>query len=265
MDEYAVDTRAHTGTRPGALKRWMIEHEDRPSFLFLYVAAAVVLSIVISLFWLAVVVVLHLLFEIMRFSTQKDRTGRVVGEALWEVKLDASLILIALALAVYIDAVFGVLGLSTAARAAGASARFVALQRALRGILISMDDALLVGRGIMKRFGGRKKTMAASPGSQVEAPAETASPPSPGVQEEEPAHGHQEHDDVPSWRTKWGTLDWATFVISVVSLGLLVAAPWLTHHDYSSALHELRAELHPWPSDSPLQGWIDRGMAWMRG
>lgn len=258
-----MEAKAQTGTQTSgsALRRWIVEHEDRSSFLFLYIAAAVVLSLVISLFWLVFVVALHLFFELVRFSTHEDRPARVLQEALWEVKLDVALILVALTLAVYIDAMFGVLGLSTAARAAGASARFLALERAVRGILISLDDALLVVRGVLKKMAGRSGTARLAADEKAEAPT------GPGRANERPrpSHSHgNEGGDRPSWRGRWKPLDWTTFAIVALCLALFAAVPSLTGHDHSSALQAMAEELHPWPSDSPLQGMIDRSMAWLR-
>ncbi len=259
MDDYIV---AENPNKPQAaqsgLRQWAIDHEERPSFLVLYIAAAVVLSLIISLFWLVVVVALHLLFEIMRHKAHER--NRVIGEAFWEVKLDAALILIALALAVYIHAVFGVLGLSTAARAAGASARFVVLQRAIRGVLLSIDDALLVVRGAAKQLGGRAASRQAAPG--------TANGAADEADDESEAHrGEEETPDAqqaPSWRQRWSALDWTTVGIAVASLALIAAAPLLTQHTYATAFHEIGAELHPWPMDSPLQGWLNDLGAWIR-
>lgn len=236
MDEVtAHETVEETPPATNALRRWVIEHEDRWSFLFLYVGAGVLLSLFISLFWLVVVVVFHFLLEWVRYAQEIPDRRRVFGESFWEVKLDASLVLIALALSVYIPVIFGVLGLSTAARVAGASARFVVWQRVIRGFALTIDDVLLVLRGVTRKLLGKKKA------PKTEAAAEE--------KKEEPlqAEEAQEGPDLPSWRGRWSVMDWASIGLGVVSLSLIVLAPWITDHTYASTLHEILSDLHPWP------------------
>lgn len=244
MNEYTVSEETDSvPVRPGWLKRWIVDHEDRFSFLVFYVVAAVVLSLLISLFWLVVVVVVHFMLEWVRHAQSHPSRMRVFGESAWEVKLDVSLVLIALALAVYMPVVFGILGLGTAARAAGASARFIVWQRVIRGISISIDDGLLVMRGVLKRFAGKRKTPAVQGGSSMEGPA------APSVLPADddgplPVPGGP---GLPSWRARWNVLDWASVVMAVASVGLIVVAPWITQHTVGSVAHELLWDLHPWP------------------
>ncbi len=245
MNEVSVHEKSEQApVDQGWLKRWIVDHEDRFSFLVFYVGAAVVLSLLISLFWLVVVVVVHFLLEWVRHAQEHPSRLRVFGESMWEVKLDASLVLIALALAVYMPVVFGVLGLGTAARVAGASARFVVWQRVIRGIAISIDDGLLVMRGVLKKFAGKKKKTAAQGGSSQTEERAASTRTATGDETPVPEPGTV---GLASWRARWGVLDWASIVMALASVGLIAVAPWITEHTLGSVMHEVLGDLHPWP------------------
>jgi nucleoid-associated protein YgaU len=111
-----------------------------------YIGLAVVLSIVLSLFWLVAVAGLHFVLEYMRQARLRTTAADVVTHALWEIKLDIALVLLALAMALYMNVVLGVLGLQSAARAAAATriTRFAAWERNLRAIVLLGDDVARV-------------------------------------------------------------------------------------------------------------------------
>lgn len=219
-----------------AAHRWVVEHDDRRLFIALYIGLAVVLSIWISLFWLLVIVGVHLLFELVRQAYLQRRPLALVGHALWEIKLDVALVLLALVLALYMELVLGVLGLNGAARMGGAVARagargvrFAAWERTLRGILLSADDAVQVLRVLARR--GKQPPTAPDPAQDAA---------QDGAQD-----GAQ---DAPPPGIAWGLGDRISVALLVGCLALLVAAPWLTDHTPTSALLALQAELQPFPA-----------------
>ncbi len=199
-------------------RSWLADHDERWTFTFLYIGLAVVLSLLISLFWLVAVVAVHGLIEYWALGRQGSRDQRL-ARVLWHVKLDIALVLFALALAVYIDVLFGLAGLSAAARTgAQATARFIAWQRAIRGVLLTVDDAALVARSMIGNA-----TRSGADQSAIQAPA--------GL----------------PWQGRWGAGDWISVCLGAVSAGMLLAAPWLTGQEAMEVIALLASELHPWP------------------
>jgi len=138
------------------LRAWVLNHDDSWIFIILYVGLAVVLSLWISLFWLLAVVAGHFVLEWIRQRHIRD--AGVLPQVFWELKLDIALILFALVLTLYLEVVFGILGLQAAGRAgaiarvgARGGSRFAAWERTLRGLLLSADDAAQVARAIAMR------------------------------------------------------------------------------------------------------------------
>jgi len=210
---------------------WIVEHDNSKLFLVLYVGLAVVLSIWISLFWLVAVVAVHLGFELIRQARHQTGVREMVQEALWEVKLDIALVLFALVLALYMELVLGVVGLHGAARigaASRAATRFAGWERAIRGVLLSLDDAAQVVRAtVMKRH--RSGTAAVELAAAPERVPPVAAP------------------QWGSWAGGYGAGAWISIGLGVACLGLLFAAPWLTPHTADTALATLAAELRPLP------------------
>jgi hypothetical protein len=218
-----------------SIHRWIIHHDESRLFSLLYISLAVILSLWISLFWLVVVVFVHLVFEWISQRHRGHSWSRTVLESLWELKLDLGLIVFALALALYLDFIFGLAGLGATARIAPAAGRFIVWKQVLRGVLLSVDDAARVARALLTK---RRRS---------------------------PSAGGAEHEDleprVPvvesmavqrwgSWASAWGRGDRFAVGFGLLCLGLLVFSPLLSPHDLDSALQALAAELHPLPSDS---------------
>lgn len=76
------------------LLHWVAEHDDSWLFIVLYVGLGLVLSMTISLFWLAVVVAAHGVIEWVAMGRQGIRDHRL-GRVLWHLKLDIGLTLVA--------------------------------------------------------------------------------------------------------------------------------------------------------------------------
>lgn len=218
----------------GPLRRWILSHDESWLFIVPYIGLAVVLSIVISVFWLLAVVGVHFALEwmrqvyIARMANIRPGPLGLAARVAWELKLDIALIIFALVLALYMEVTLGLVGLSAAGRAgamtgARAGAQFAVLQRVLRGILLSLDDLAQVARVVVMR---RKNEN--------------------GEQAEEKA-GEQVPDGTPGWRRPWSRGDYITLGFGAICVILLLLTPVLTHHDISSMVITLAEELHPFP------------------
>ncbi len=220
---------------------WIRRHDESWWFVGIYVGLAVTLAI-FSLFWLLLVVSVHFAFEIIRQAPRFDHTHQVLGEALWEVKFDLGLVTFALALSLYLPVTLGILGLSSATRAAaGASAvartgtRLAAIQRAFRGIILAIDDAVLVGRGL---FTGKKAT---GDEATTDAPHPAEDRPDPPSAPEN-LYGPREQT---SWTKPWPVTAIGAMLFTVGSIVLIFATPLLTTFTMEDVMNTLKAEMAP--------------------
>ena len=199
-------------------RRWLLDHDNRVTFTIIYITLALVLSMAISMFWLVAVVAAHGVIEYWSLGKQGIRDHRL-GRTLWHIKLDIMLVLAALWLGLYIDLLFGIAGLGAAARTgAQVSARVVAWQRTLRGVLLSVDEAALAAKAAL----GRDKV------------------------HESPATSPRRHTR-PPWQQRWSWGDRITVAAAALFATLIVLTPILTEHDLGEALAILAQDLHPWP------------------
>jgi hypothetical protein len=221
-------------SRP-SLRDWIVQHDESWIFVAAYIGLAVILSTMISLFWLVAVVGVHFAFEWIRQRRLNPGAVTVLPEVMWELKLDFALILFAFVVTLYMDVVLGVAGLGAATRLASATrigtiaragVRFQGLERALRGIVLSADD---VAQAVTRAL-GRKSRGPADSAAPAVAPATAASGSVWG-----------------SWTLPWTRGDWLTVLFGLACIPLLLATPWLTEHTSASALASLVQELHPFP------------------
>ena len=201
-------------------RRWLLDHDHRITFTVIYISLALVLSMAISMFWLVAVVSVHGLIEFWSLGKQ-GITDHRLGRTLWHIKLDIMLVLAALWLGLYIDLLFGVAGLSAAARTgAQVSARVLAWQRAIRGVLLSVDEAALAAKAA---FGNKSN-------HGEHGPRHRSAPPPP----------------LP-WRERWGWGDRLTVGATTLFAVLILLTPVITDHSVAEALVILGEDLHPWP------------------
>lgn len=257
-----MDSAAHPGSRspnasspdlpsPGPLRRWILEHDDSWLFTILYVGLALVLSIWISLFWLVAVVGVHFLLECVRQRSLARPGGNVPLLAVWEIKLDLSLILFALALTAYMEWILGVAGLGGAARVGvKGAARVGGWGRAIKATLLSLDDAAQIARLAFTRKSARTandSTQIATPADET--PADEVS--DREVHDREAVGGSVGRDTIglvdPCDVATWSRGDRWVIGFGAVCLASLLIAPWLTEHTPSGLLLALISELHPYP------------------
>lgn len=202
-------------------QRWIIEHDDRWLWTILYIGAAVILSIWISLFWLVVVVGVHAVIEWFRQRYFDRRVVGIVARVAWELKLDLALVLFALVVAVYTEVILGAAGLGGAARVgAQAAARGGAWAKGIRGVLLSIDDAAQLARAVVR-----------------------------GGQNDGDPPPHLEGSSLwGGWCRRWGVGGWISILLAAGSVALLLLAPTLTDQDAGDTIRLLLEELQPWPS-----------------
>ncbi|TVS11541.1 MAG: hypothetical protein EA419_07790 [Wenzhouxiangella sp.] len=199
-------------------RRWLLEHDHRVSFTVLYISLALVLSMAISMFWLVAVVAAHGVLEYWSLGKTGPRDHRL-GRTLWHIRLDILLVLAALWLGLYIDLLFGVAGLGAAARTgAQVSARVIAWQRTIRGVLLTVDEAALAAKAAFGGTGGGAPKTAA-----------------------------RRSEPLP-WRQPWGWADRLIVATTGVLALLILLTPVLTDHSVVEALAILGQDLHPWPN-----------------
>lgn len=201
------------------MKSWIVNHDDSNLFIILYIGLAVVLSIVISLFWLVVVVLVHFIFEFVKQNELKSGFKGVFLRSLWELLLDFGLILFAFIIAIYMDVILGAAGMGAGAKAgvqtaSKAGARFAGWQRALRGVLLSVDDLAQLS----KFFKG-----------DVNQAAET------------------EILEYGGWQQKWSVADKAVIIFTLLSFALILFAPYLTDYSLYEVFGIISQDLRPFP------------------
>ena len=200
------------------IRAWFRDHDERASFTVIYITLALVLSMTISMFWLVAVVALHGVLEFWSLGKQGIHDQRL-ARTLWHVKLDIVLVLAALWIGLYIDLLFGVAGLSAVARTgAQAGARIIAWQRAVRGVLLTVDEAALAAKAAL----GRKAKGDGGSRRVQEAPLRP-------------------------WQQRWSLGDRLTIGSAVALLGLILLSPVLTDYSLLEALAIIAEDLHPWP------------------
>ncbi len=217
-------------SRTRAVVRWIRQHDESWLFVAGYVTLAVVLSIWISLFWLVAVVGVHFVFELVRQAPRFPGRGEVAAEALWEVKLDIALVILAVVVGLYMEFVLGILGLRSAGQLGAAikgGSRVAAWQGAIRGILLSVDDALLVARSFIMR----------GETTPWREPAHTT------PREPEALH----RGPTLSLHQRWTLGDWFSLILLAASTMLALLAPLLTDHSLQTALETMISEMRPLP------------------
>ena len=220
--------------------QWVIEHDEKWIFTALYIGLSVILSILISLFWLLFVVLLHAVLEWIALTAKGE--DRRIPKILWHLKLDFGLVLFALCLGLYLELLFGLVGLGSATRAAAQTGgRAIAWQKSLRAILLTLDDLAQIAKALAARRPpppAAQKTFAARSPSPLAAQTEssTLAPiTTPSL------------DDAPPWRKPLGTGDYISLILLITCTLLILLSPLFHEQGVQDVLTILASELHPWP------------------
>jgi len=245
---------------------WIQRHDESWLFVAMYIGFAVVLSVWLSLFWLVLMVGIHFLFEIIRHSRTHDGWADRLSMASWEIRLDVALVLLAFAVALYMDAIMGLVGLQSAGRAAVATStasrvgtRAVAWQRMVRAVVLGFDDVANAIRAIFMRKSQKgAEVLPAAVGLAATSAVAEGVPVAGGVGPGEASPGVASSSGLPSssrlpgWAEPWGFWDRATMGLKGACIAAMVIAPPLTGSTYPAALETLREELKPFPVEEPL-------------
>lgn len=210
-----------------AIKDWIRDHDDRWSFVILYVGGAVALSVFMNLFWVIMLMAGNFCLKIYRnYLVGKPRPFLT---SLWQVKLDIGLIFFALVIGLYADHIFAALGLSQAARAGQAmrglqmATRFGVIERGLKVFFMTIDDQARLVNAVVKAR--RKKQRL------VDIPAEAI----PEPEAQEPAY---------PWRY-WGKGDIFSVTFGLVCASLVLSAPWVLDSSAQEIAGKILLQLSP--------------------
>lgn len=223
--------------------RWIISHDESLWFNVLYIGLALVLSIILGLFWLVAVVALHGVIEFLRQLLIGRSVVAGFAETFWELKLDIALIVFALWLGVYLDVIFGVAGLSAATRAtaqaggrlARTGSSVVVWQRVLRSVLISLDDVGLAMKAIARNKSQNANTR--PPNSLDNNTIYSSS--------ESDHAGNDIATPRTSWRGKYSKGDWLSLFFGGVFLSLILLTPLFTEMNMADVWKSVMNDLTP--------------------
>lgn len=209
------------------VRNWIKDHDDRWSFVILYVGGAVALSILTNLF--CVVLLMTGNFFLKAYRNYLVGKPAIFRTSLWQVKLDISLVLFALVIGLYADHVFAALGLSQAARAGQAvrglqlATRFGIIERGLKVFLMTIDDQARLINAVAKARRKKKAAIDITPDMIPEPEAN------------EPAY---------PWE-KWGKGDIFTFVFGGTCATLILSAPLAMEVSMADVLNSIIMQLSP--------------------
>lgn len=157
---------------PNSIYHWIKDHDERWSFILLYVGGSVFLSIFLNLFWVVLLMALNLSLKVVRNLLIK--LPMPLAHALWQIKLDVALIMLSLLFILYGDQLFAALGLAQVTRTgqvvrgAQMATRAGAIQRGIRVLMMTMDDMTRIARILIKSFFRPQGSRVTSTGHELE-------------------------------------------------------------------------------------------------
>lgn len=227
--------------------QWIKEHDNQKVFIIGYIGLALLLSTFISLFWLIFVVLIHGIFEYIKYKSMGNSLRVTFLNVCWELKMDFALILFAFVIHLYIGFILGIAGLSGLAKTSTATTKIVAdcakttqaatkfmvIKRSLRAGLLMLDEAVFAIRGFL--FNRKRKINRSINDS-----------PNPEL-----AQNATEKEAYPLHKLKYSSLtpiDKIALILGLASLTLIILTPVITEHDtYKVVISEIVAELRPFP------------------
>jgi hypothetical protein len=237
--------------------QWITEHDNQKVFIIGYIGLALVLSTFISLFWLIFVVIIHSIFEYIKYKSMGNSLRVTFINMCWELKMDFALILFAFVIHLYIGFILGIAGLSGLAKTSTATTKIVAdcakttqtatkfmvIKRSLRAGLLMLDEAVFAIRGFL--FNRKRKLNRScyrKPDQQLTREA---------AEKEILAQHNPLVEPNPLNNLKYRSLtsiDKIALILGLASLTLIILAPFITEHDtYKLVINEIIAELRPFP------------------
>ncbi len=250
MDENTPTANGATEAAPalGPVRQWILSHDERLSFAVAYVVLAVGLSLFVSLFWLLVLVAIHVYLEWLKKRYHGYAGGgHAVIWTLWDTKLDLALAMLAFVLAAYAGVSFGVAGAQSAGRAGVLASRLGPLTRGFAAARVVLFRLWFAARIIIIRKADMAR--AAAQGKLTEQKA--------AVRANEDAAAKLERQgvtgemgpvpQVPPWKTEWTRGDWIALTFITFNIVLLLINPIITDQTIVGMFQGFREQLHPWP------------------
>lgn len=230
------------------LKNWLIEHDNKILFVSLYAGLSLVLTLLLGLFWLFLIVFIHLVFEIISHSYKKSNWRYIALHSIWETKLDFGLVLLALFICVYLDEILGMAGLGAVARTgtqfASRGVRFLSYQRIIRAIILSLDEMAIAVKAIFSR----QKLVNKSKKDRLKKISEQ-NPPEHLSEIEKAAFiiPDSEVKNHTPWKSKWGFGDYFGVSLFAVCLVLIILAPLFleSYANWNDLFISISKEFHP--------------------
>ncbi|MCC5839234.1 MAG: hypothetical protein JJT96_03840 [Opitutales bacterium] len=220
-----------------AVVRWIIDHDDKRSFLIGYVGLTIFLTIGISLFWLFFLVGVHLCFECLK----KNDDGvfeprRVLAFALWDIKFDVVLLTMALVLLVVTEVRFGIAGIAGLARFSAVLSRFSGASRSF----VPIKDLVLAFRIVCTRKMDRRDSLQRKLlWLKAEKLADQAA-----IREAERRRIQTYRFP---WQAPWRYTSKIALGIIVLNISIITGALVMAPDPWTDLLPVLKKEFHPWP------------------
>lgn len=220
----------------GPVRRWIIHHDDSKVFLFGYVGLSVVLTLWVSLFWLIAMVGLHFALEWVK--KRHDGTGgiwRTFTWVMWDIKLDALLIVVAMVLVVYSSVTIGAAGAGGLSRLSLFGFRFSKLGAGLRGVMpLPFKDLVLATRIIGVRKIDRSEILRRRAELKVKGPSDRA-------------RARRIAACRYPWQAKWSMADRIGAAFFCINVLAILVGFYLAEETPMQVLAAVAEQLHPWP------------------
>jgi hypothetical protein len=232
----------------GAVRQWILAHDERFSFAAVYILLAVGLSLFVSLFWLLVIVAIHVVFEWLKKRYQGyERMGHAAVWTLWDTKFDLALALFAFVLAAYAGVSFGVAGAQSAGRLGVLASRLGPITRGFAAARVILFRLWFAARVIIIRKADMARATALAKLAEQQAAANAAENVTAELDGQNSAKNMGLIPQVLPWKTQWTRGDRIALAFIGLNVILLVLAPVVTDQTLPGMLVSFREKLHPWP------------------
>lgn len=230
------------GLRPHQV--WIIHHDRSIAFALIYIAVTVVLSVMVSYFWLFAMVAIHFGLEWLKKGYIGYRPGlHRVAWSTWDVRFDIALSCMALALLTFTGVTAGAAGAHSLGRLGAIGARFSAVTQGFGQIFGRMAAALrIIGVRIVDLFFSARVALFRKADMSIAARREAAVSQLDGrfvVKARAPRHF--------PWHARPSLKDWLVLGVVVTNGGAVALAPLVTGLTYPELGTILSEGLHPWP------------------